>query len=116
MKRSELEEYFQSFRENTIGHDLSYSTPYGEQSMIYADWIASGRLYQAIENKLIDEIGGLEAAIMHIEKKTGIQNLDLEYYPIREEKLLDGIIPSIDNSAITNMLGKKLYYLYSPKF
>ena len=25
--------------------------------MIYADWIASGRLYQAIENKLIDEIG-----------------------------------------------------------
>ena len=57
MKRSELEEYFQSFRENTIGHDLSYSTPYGEQSMIYADWIASGRLYQAIENKLIDEIG-----------------------------------------------------------
>ncbi|MBT3475745.1 signal peptide peptidase SppA [bacterium] len=81
--------------------------------------VSDGRVFsgnQALELKLIDEIGGLEAAIMHIEKKTGIQNLDLEYYPIREEKLLDGIIPSIDNSAITNMLGKKLYYLYSPKF
>ena len=81
--------------------------------------VSDGRVFsgnQALELKLIDKIGGLEAAIIYIENEVGIENLSLEYYPKKEEKLLDGIIPSIDNSAITNMINKKLYYLYSPKF
>ena len=53
----ELEKYFERFRINTIGHDLSYQSPYGVVPMIYADWIASGRLYGPIEDKMRDAIG-----------------------------------------------------------
>ena len=58
----------------------------------------------------------LEEAIIYIEGIIQLPNLDLEYFPKKEEKLLDGIIPAIDNSSLLNMLNKKLYYLYSPKF
>jgi protease IV len=81
--------------------------------------VSDGRVFsgnQALELKLIDKIGGLEAAIIYIKREVEIEDLSIEYYPKKEEKLLDRIIPSIDNSAITNMLNKKLYYLYSPKF
>ena len=54
---SQLEIYFQKFRKNIIGDNQSYKTQFGEQKMIYADWIASGRLYQKIEDKIITEIG-----------------------------------------------------------
>lgn len=52
-----MERYFDTFRRNTIGHDQHYTTPYGEKRIIYADWIASGRLYRPIEDKLTNEIG-----------------------------------------------------------
>ncbi len=52
-----MESYFQRYRENTIGFDLEYKTPYGIQKLIYADWIASGRLYKPIEEKLTNVIG-----------------------------------------------------------
>ncbi|MCH7974583.1 MAG: hypothetical protein IH949_12000, partial [Bacteroidetes bacterium] len=42
---STLEKYFSQFRENTIGIDKTFSSPYGEKKIVYADWIASGRLY-----------------------------------------------------------------------
>lgn len=52
-----MEQYFDNFRKNTIGSDLHYTTPYGEQKLIYADWIASGRLYKPIETRLVNDIG-----------------------------------------------------------
>lgn len=52
-----MESYFEPFRINTIGHDLIYPTPYGNQKLIYADWIASGRLYKPIEDILSYGIG-----------------------------------------------------------
>ncbi len=52
-----MESYFEQFRKNTIGHDLTYETPYGQQKLIYADWIASGRLYKPIEDRLSYDIG-----------------------------------------------------------
>lgn len=52
-----MESYFEQFRTNTIGHDLEYDTPYGRQKLIYADWIASGRLYKPIEDRLTNDIG-----------------------------------------------------------
>jgi selenocysteine lyase/cysteine desulfurase len=51
------EAYFKKFSRQTIGHRRVYYTPYGRQRMIYADWIASGRLYRPIEKKITDEIG-----------------------------------------------------------
>ena len=52
-----LESYFDSFRKKVIGHDLKIITPYGEKQLLYADWIASGRLYQPIEDILCNKIG-----------------------------------------------------------
>lgn len=52
-----MESYFETFRKNTVGHDLEYETPYGRQKLIYADWIASGRLYRPIEDRLTNDIG-----------------------------------------------------------
>ena len=54
---STLESYFTRFREETIGFELTYQTPYGLKKMVYGDWIASGRLYQPIENRILNEIG-----------------------------------------------------------
>jgi len=54
---SKLEKYFGKFRENTIGHDVEFKTPYGFKKMLYADWIASGRLYGPIEDKMLKLFG-----------------------------------------------------------
>lgn len=52
-----LENYFNQFRENIIGIDTEYLFPFGMHKIIYADWVASGRLYKNIENKLSNLIG-----------------------------------------------------------
>lgn len=57
MKKTTLEKYFDRFRKNTIGHDLAYRSPYGLKKMIYADWIATGRLYRPIEDRMAGVIG-----------------------------------------------------------
>jgi selenocysteine lyase/cysteine desulfurase len=54
---SELEQYFSIFRKNIIGIDAEIKTPYGSRKLIYADWIASGRLYSPIEKRMLEEIG-----------------------------------------------------------
>ena len=52
-----LESYFEFYRNNTIGYNQSFHTQYGEKRIIYADWIASGRLYQPIEKKITETFG-----------------------------------------------------------
>jgi selenocysteine lyase/cysteine desulfurase len=54
-----LEQYFKPFRENTIGWDKTFTTPYGERKIIYADWIASGRLYAPIEKIMLEKFAPL---------------------------------------------------------
>lgn len=54
---SDLELYFDPFRRNTIGHDQTFVSPYGERRVVYADWTASGRLYRPIEDRLRDRFG-----------------------------------------------------------
>ena len=51
---SKLDKYFEKYRNNIIGSDETFMTPFGEQKVIYADWIASGRMYRGIEDKLIN--------------------------------------------------------------
>jgi selenocysteine lyase/cysteine desulfurase len=46
------EKYFLPFRSNIVGIDHNYTSPFGEQKIIYADWIASGRLYGPIEDSV----------------------------------------------------------------
>ncbi len=52
-----MESYFKKFKENVIGNDLIFKTPYGNKTMIYADWIASGRLYHPIEDRISNTFG-----------------------------------------------------------
>ncbi len=52
-----LEKYFEKFRNNIIGNGQRFTSPYGEQEIIYTDWTASGRLYAPIEDKLAKEFG-----------------------------------------------------------
>lgn len=54
---TQLENYFQKFRENIVGIDQSFESPYGKKDIIYADWTASGRLYKPIEEKMMNVIG-----------------------------------------------------------
>jgi len=54
---SSLEKHFQTFKKNIVGYNASYNSPYGEQKIIYADWIASGRLYEPIERKMLEQFG-----------------------------------------------------------
>ena len=61
-----------------------------------AESVSDGRVFsgkQALNLRLIDELGGLASAIEYIEEEIGLSNLDLEYYPIIEKKLLDNLIP-----------------------
>lgn len=52
-----LEKHFSYFRENIIGLGHEFQGPYGRKKIIYADWIASGRLYSPIEKTLIETFG-----------------------------------------------------------
>lgn len=52
-----LESYFEQFRKNIVGIDSTYISPNGVQKIMYADWIASGRLYAPIERKMLEQFG-----------------------------------------------------------
>ena len=51
-----MEAYFDSFRKNIIGIDQTFTSPYGDMPMLYADWIASGRLYGPIEDIMRNKV------------------------------------------------------------
>lgn len=52
-----LQRYFQEYREQIVGNEQLYHTHYGVQKILYADWVASGRLYMPIEKILLNSIG-----------------------------------------------------------
>jgi selenocysteine lyase/cysteine desulfurase len=56
-KISSLETYFTPFRNNIVGIDQHFDSPFGKKKIIYTDWTASGRLYAPIEEKLLNEFG-----------------------------------------------------------
>ena len=51
-----LEKYFTYFRENIVGRNQTFISPFGEKKIIYADWTASGRIYKDIEERLYNEV------------------------------------------------------------
>ncbi len=73
------ETYFEEFRKNTIGHDATYQSPYGVQKLIYADWIASGRLYRPIEEKMANDFGPFLANTHSEASETGV-TMTLAYH------------------------------------
>lgn len=77
------ESYFDEFRSNTIGQNEFITTPYGEKKLVYADWIASGRLYAPIEQKLANVIGPFMANT-HTESSTTGRMMTEAYSHARE--------------------------------
>jgi selenocysteine lyase/cysteine desulfurase len=73
-KKSEpinLERYFSKFRENTVGVDHSFKSIYGNQKLLYADWVASGRLYAPIEDYMLNKMGPMIANTHSFSSQTG---------------------------------------------
>ncbi|TNE71728.1 aminotransferase class V-fold PLP-dependent enzyme [bacterium] len=52
-----LESYFEPFRKQIIGIEAHFLGTYGVKKIVYADWIASGRLYAPIEKRISEQIG-----------------------------------------------------------
>ena len=53
----QLEEYFEPFRKGIVGINATFESPFGIKKIVYADWLASGRLYLPIEKRLIEVFG-----------------------------------------------------------
>ncbi len=76
---SELEKYFNQFRENIIGIDAYYQSVFGRKKIHYFDWLASGRLYRPIEEKLLHEFGPF-VANTHTETSETGSRMTLSYH------------------------------------
>ena len=80
---TELETYFQKFRNNIIGINQEFVSPFGTKKIVYTDWTASGRLYQSIENKLINEFGPF-VANTHTETTVSGTAMTMAYHQARK--------------------------------
>jgi selenocysteine lyase/cysteine desulfurase len=69
---TDLEKYFDHFRRNIIGIEAEIVTPYGTKKLVYADWIASGRLYRPIEKRITEDIGPMVGNTHSESTATGI--------------------------------------------
>lgn len=52
-----LEAHFKPYREQILGIDQRFNGPFGRKKILYADWIASGRLYRPIEKLMMEQVG-----------------------------------------------------------
>ncbi|MBA4744549.1 MAG: aminotransferase class V-fold PLP-dependent enzyme [Muricauda sp.] len=71
MLNMNLESHFREIREGVIGNDTYFRSPYGTQQILYADWVATGRLYRPIEEKLMDGLGPYLANTHSYSSETG---------------------------------------------
>ncbi|MBZ0199027.1 MAG: aminotransferase class V-fold PLP-dependent enzyme [Ignavibacteriaceae bacterium] len=78
-----LEKYFEPFRNNIIGYNKTFVSPYGEKRIVYADWIASGRLYEPIEKKMCEVFGPL-VGNTHSESSITGTSMTLAYHYAHE--------------------------------
>ena len=68
-----LERYFEQFRNQIIGQDTFFDSPYGRKKIYYFDWVAGGRLYAPIEDKITDVFGPFVANTHTGTSETGIR-------------------------------------------
>jgi selenocysteine lyase/cysteine desulfurase len=80
---SSAEAFFQSFASNIVGHDATFVSPYGTMPIVYADWIASGRLYEPIEQKMFTDFGQF-VANTHTETNITGTKMTMAYHKAKE--------------------------------
>jgi len=100
---SELEIYFQKFRNNIVGTKQRFDSPYGEKEIIYADWTASGRLYHPIEEKMLCAIGPF-VANTHTETSTTGSSMTHAYH-IARKRIKDHVKANVDDVLIVTGSG-----------
>lgn len=70
-KKETLEEYFHGFRKGIVGNGHNFNSVQGVKQLLYADWIASGRLYHPIEETMREKIGPMIANTHSFSSETG---------------------------------------------
>lgn len=105
-----LEQYFQKFRENTIGIDQEFESPFGRRKIIYTDWTASGRLYRPIEEKMMNDFGPF-VANTHTETTVSGTAMTLAYHEARHiikhhVNAGDDDVLITDGSGMTGVINK----------
>ncbi|MCD4793461.1 MAG: aminotransferase class V-fold PLP-dependent enzyme [Bacteroidales bacterium] len=99
----DLEKYFEKFRKNIIGNDTEFETPYGTKKMIYADWIASGRLYGPIEDLMKNKFGPMVGNTHSEASETGVTMTML--YKQAKQIIKDHVNASTDDCILTEGSG-----------
>lgn len=100
---TELEQYFQQFRNNIIGIDQQFESPLGKKKIVYTDWTASGRLYRPIEEKLMNEFGPF-VANTHTETTVSGTAMTMAYHEARHI-IKHHVNASVDDILITDGTG-----------
>ncbi len=92
-----LSAHFLSFRNQIIGINQEFETPYGVKKVVYTDWTASGRLYRPIEEKLTNEFGPF-VANTHTETTVSGTAMTMAYHEAR--KLIKNHVNANDNDVL----------------
>jgi selenocysteine lyase/cysteine desulfurase len=100
---SELELYFQQFRNNIIGIDQEFESPFGKKKIVYTDWTASGRLYRPIEEKIMNDFGPF-VANTHTETTISGTAMTMAYHQARNI-IKNHVNASKDDVLITDGTG-----------
>jgi len=93
-----MEEYFKKFRDGIIGLNQTFKSPYGEKRIIYADWIASGRLYGPIEDKITNLFGPFVGNTHTETSETG--TLMTKAYHLAQKKIKEHVNAGPDDVII----------------
>lgn len=78
-----LEQFFSAYRDNVVGSKKILETPEGFKRMKYADWTASGRLYEPIEIHLLQKIAPF-VGNTHTETNATGTSMTLAYHEAKE--------------------------------
>lgn len=97
--KTELEVYFQQFRDNIIGIDQEFDSPFGKKKIIYTDWTASGRLYRPIEEKIMNDFGPF-VANTHTETTVSGTAMTMAYHEAKH--IIKKHVKANDNDVLIN--------------
>jgi len=102
-EKTKLEEYFNKFRQNIIGVEAEFESPFGTKPILYADWIASGRLYKPIEEKICHAFGPMVGNTHSEASETG--TLMTKAYHLAHRIIKDHVNAGKDDVIITAATG-----------
>jgi selenocysteine lyase/cysteine desulfurase len=97
------EKYFTKFRKKIIGIDQYFRTPYGRKKIVYADWIASGRLYEPIEEMMTKSVGPFIGNTHTETSENG--RLMTEAYHLAHKKIKEHVNGGPDDVILTTGFG-----------